>query len=109
MKPAAMHEHRGDDRHRVGTRFAGKSCGNERPVLDELVASVEFDKKDYNIQRNQRIGDDGKRTALRVVVTNRKHPWTASLQEVLSTRKNFEKLGVWSSFSSGKRSAPPAR
>src|SRR5918995_6039246 len=80
MKPAAMHEHRGDDRHRVGTRFAGKSYGNERPVLDELVASVEFDKKDYNVQRNQRIGDDGKRTALRVVVTNRKHPWTASLQ-----------------------------
>ena len=35
MEPTGMHEHRGEDRHRIGSGLCTKSCGDKCPFVDE--------------------------------------------------------------------------
>jgi hypothetical protein len=73
VEPTAVHEHCSEDRYRLPHGVRGKSCGDKRPFLDELIATTEFHQKHQNIQRDENVCDDRKRATLGIVVTNWKH------------------------------------
>lgn len=73
MKPAAMHEHGGEDGHGAFGRVLREARGDERPLLDELVAAGELDQEEQHVEADQDEGDDGSRPPLTVVITDWEH------------------------------------
>jgi hypothetical protein len=49
MQPTTMHEHRGENRQRVGAGFGRKSGGDKRPFFDELIPAAEFHKEKQDV------------------------------------------------------------
>jgi hypothetical protein len=53
-------------RYRLPHEVRGKSCGDKRPFLDELIATTEFHQKHQKVQRDENVCDDRKRATLGV-------------------------------------------
>jgi hypothetical protein len=60
MQPAAVHEHRREERWHVGRWMRPEAAGNERPLFHERVAAAEFDEEQQQVQCDERIRDDRK-------------------------------------------------
>src|SRR5262245_63401435 len=78
-----MHEHGGEDGRDGAGRVLGEAPRNEGPLLDEGLASAQLDEEEQHVERNERIGHNGQRSARRVVVADRKH-WCPPLFAALS-------------------------
>src|SRR6185369_6248567 len=58
---------------KVSGRVGQEAARHECPLLDKGVAAVELDKKEKDVQRNQRERDNGKGSSAGVVVADWEH------------------------------------